>query len=72
MHRVKKKKRCRNKPKVGSTNGLCSVHQPKVDDLGANSDDNAAAGPATLEEDVEDDEPHDLPMLLRFLQFPSR
>ena len=40
----KKKKRCRNQPKKGSTNGLCSVHQPKDDDLGANSD--AAAGPA--------------------------
>ena len=25
---TKKKKRCRNQPKKGTTNGLCSVHQP--------------------------------------------
>ena len=28
-----------------ATNGLCAVHQPK-DALGANSDDDAASGPA--------------------------
>ena len=41
---TKRKKRCKNKVKKGSTNGLCALHQPTAADHP--SDDDAAAGPA--------------------------
>ena len=42
---TKRKKRCKNKVKKGSTNGLCSVHQSKD----ADPPDNDAAGPPAAE-----------------------
>ena len=44
---TKKKKRCRNQPEKGTTNGFCSVHQPAADHP---SDDDAAASPAACDE----------------------
>ena len=36
---TKKKKRCRNQPKKGSTNGLCSVHQPSPEPASSSSEE---------------------------------